>query len=153
MTRIQAHVDDVDDRFGDADNVDWTLATALGGVLHPNGLIFVNEDTGTSNGEIWMMEPDGASLQKIGDTLGISGATETTGILDISMYVGYAPGSILLTNNQGSNSSLSVLINPDAVAVPEPSSLMLAAVGLFVVGRRMSRRGRVIGGAANPQPS
>ena len=107
--------------FGDADNVDWTDATMLGGTLYPNGLIFVNEDTGTGNGEIWMMLPDGSGLTKIGDTTGISGSTESSGILDISQLVGYEPGSVLLTSNQGSNASLSVLINPEATLVPEPS--------------------------------
>lgn len=69
-------------------------------------------------GEIWMNEPDGSGLTKIGDTIGISGATETTGILDISRLVGFMPGSVLLTNNQGSDASLSVLINPHATSSP-----------------------------------
>jgi len=114
ITKIQNHNNDTDNAFGDADNVEWTAATTLGGVEYPDGLIFVNEDSGTGNGEIWMMRPDGSDLLKIGDTSGISGSTETTGIVDISALLGYVPGSILLTNNQGSNSSLSLLINPNA---------------------------------------
>lgn len=114
ITKIQNHNNDTDGAFGDADNVDWTDATTLGGVAFPDGLIFVNEDTDTGNGEVWMMRPDGTGLLKIADTTGISGSSETTGILDISTLLGYAPGSIVVTNNQGSNSSLSLLINPDA---------------------------------------
>jgi|GEM_PF-3807753 len=114
ITKIHDHIDNVDNAFGDADNVDWSAPTVLHGTAYPEGLIFVNEDTGTGNGEIWVTEPDGSGLTRIGDTTGISGATESTGILDISELVGYNPGSIVLTNNQGNNSSLSVLINPDA---------------------------------------
>ncbi len=139
ITKIQDHVDDDDNFFGDADNVDWTAPTVLGGTAYPDGLIFVNEDTG--NGQIWMNTPDGGDLTLIGDTTGISGSTESTGILDISNLVGYNPGSILLTNNQGSNSSLTVLINPNATAVPEPSALVLAmSTGIaLVVARRKAK--------------
>lgn len=65
-------------------------------------------------GETWMMEPDGTDLTLIADMIGLSGATETSGVLDISSEVGYKPGSVLLSSNQGSNASLTVLINPDA---------------------------------------
>ena len=140
ITKIQDHVNDVDGSFGDADNVDWTDATTLGGTTYANGLIFVNEDTGTGNGEIWVNEPDGSGLTKIGDTTGIANSTETSGILDISTLVGYQPGSVLLTNNQGSNASLSVLINPAATLVPEPSALILAILGLLSLGLYSSRR-------------
>ena len=61
-----------------------------------------------------MNTPSGSGLTLIGDTVDFSGATETSGILDISKLVGYKPGSILLTDNQGSDSSLTVLINPNA---------------------------------------
>ena len=114
ITKIQNHVNDNDNFFGDADNVDWSAPTVLSGTTYSDGLIFVNEDTGTGNGQIWMNAPDGSDLTLIGDTTGISGSTETSGILDISNLVGYNPGSILLTNNQSTNSSLSVLINPNA---------------------------------------
>jgi hypothetical protein len=141
LTKIQNHVNDTDGAFGDADNVDWTAATLLNGVHYPQGLIFVNEDSGTSNGEIWMNEPDGSGLIKIGDTIGISGATETSGILDISGLVGYNPGSILLTSNQGTNASLSVLINPNATPVPEPTALILCGLGggLLLLKSHLSR--------------
>jgi len=114
ITKIQDHVNDTDGSFGDADNVDWSAPTVFGGKTYPDGIIFVNEDTGTGSGEIWMNAPDRSDLLLIGDTAGIPGATESSGILDISDLVGYNPGSILLTNNQGTNSSLSVLINPGA---------------------------------------
>jgi len=89
----------------------------LGGTAFPEGVIFVNEDTGTQNGEIWMVRPDGSDLLKIADTTGLIGATETTGILDISTLLGYYPGSVVLTNNQGSNSSMTLLINPDITLI------------------------------------
>lgn len=115
LTKIQNHNNDLDGLFGDADNVDWTAATTLGGVSYPGGLIFVNEDSGTSNGETWMMQPDGSGLTKIADTAPTDTVTmETSGILDISTLVGYKPGSVLVTSNQGTASSLSVLINPNA---------------------------------------
>jgi hypothetical protein len=129
ITKILNHVDDTDGAFGDADNVDWSDATTLNGTTHADGLIFVNEDTGTGNGEIWMLAPDGSGLTRIGDTTGVGGSTETSGILDISVLVGYNPGSVVLTNNQGSNSSPSALINPDATPIPEPNSLALIGLG------------------------
>jgi len=119
VTKIQQHTNDTDGAFGDADNVDWTEATTLGGVNYPNGLIFVNEDSDTVNGETWMNAPDGSDLTLIGDTIGMSGATETSGILDVSKLVGYRPGSILLTDNQGSNSSLTVLVHPQATLIAD----------------------------------
>jgi hypothetical protein len=120
ITKIQDHADDLDGVFGDADNVDWTGATLLDGVTYADGLIFVNEDSGTGGGEIWMSEPDGSGLTKIGDTIGISSSRETSGILDISPLIGYMNGSVLLTSHQGSNPSLSVLINPHATVVSGP---------------------------------
>jgi hypothetical protein len=60
------------------------------------------------------MSPDGSGLSLIADTIPNIEATETSGILDISSLVGYKPGSILLTNNQGSTSSQTVLISPYA---------------------------------------
>lgn len=61
-----------------------------------------------------MMRPDGSGLIKIADTIGISTASETSGVLDVSALVGYQPGSVLLISNQGSKSSLTVLINPES---------------------------------------
>ncbi|NBQ41818.1 MAG: hypothetical protein EBU23_04470, partial [Mycobacteriaceae bacterium] len=114
VSGIQGHVNDTDGQFGDADNVDWTAPTELGGQSFPDGLIFVNEDSGTANGEIWMLRPDGSGLTAIADTVGVDTAAETSGVLDISALVGYRPGSVLLTSNQGARSALTVLINPAA---------------------------------------
>jgi hypothetical protein len=62
-----------------------------------------------------MMTPTGTGLTKIADTAPTDTiTTETSGILDISSFVGYKPGSILLTSNQGSAASMTVLINPNA---------------------------------------
>jgi hypothetical protein len=115
ITKIQNHNNNMDGFFGDADNVDWTVATTLGGVNYPNGLIFVNENSSTDNGETWMMTPTGGGLTKIADTAPTDTATtETSGILDISKLVGFKPGSVLVTTNQGTSASLTVLIHPNA---------------------------------------
>ncbi|HIF93701.1 MAG TPA: hypothetical protein EYG46_11725 [Myxococcales bacterium] len=100
------------------DNVDWTDATTLAGTPYPDGIIFVNEDNGT--GEIWRMEPDGTDQILIAST---NVGEESSGILDISALVGYMPGSILMTNGQGSPSSLSVLINPEATETTEATPI------------------------------
>ena len=140
ITKIQNHNNDVNGSFGDADNVDWSAPTVLGGTAYPDGLIFVNEDSSTNTGEIWVNEPDGSGLTLIGDTGTTSSATETSGILDISDLVGYRPGSIVLTSNQGTNSSLSVLINPDATIIPEPSTFVLAVFGQLALVRHRRYR-------------
>lgn len=102
-------------KLGNADNVDWTAPTTLGKTSYDDGLIFVNEDNGS--GEIWQINPDGTNKVRIGST--VKGATESSGILDISKFVAYVPGSILITNNQQGKassgfSSMTVLIHPDA---------------------------------------
>jgi hypothetical protein len=99
------------------DNVDWTAATTLNGTSHPSGLIFVNEDN--DSGEIWRMNTDGSGPVRIGGT---TIGAESTGIFDLSALVGYAPGSILITNNQGSPSSMTVLINPNATLAGSPGA-------------------------------
>jgi len=96
------------------DNLDWTGATNLGGTNYPNGLIFVNEDNTT--GEIYQMNPDGSNQIKVGQT---SVSAESTGIFDLSSFVGYKPGSVLLTTNQGSPASMTVLIHPSAELLPD----------------------------------
>jgi hypothetical protein len=117
LKKLQQNNNDTSGQFGDSDNVDWTAATTLGGVSYPNGLLFVNEDSAASpkaDGETWMMLPDGSGLTLIADDALLTGTTESSGVLDISSLVGFKPGSILLTDVQGTNSSLTVLINPNA---------------------------------------
>jgi hypothetical protein len=140
-TKVLAHNNDTDGLFGDADNVDWTATTALNNVNYIDGLIFVNEDSGTGNGETWMTTPAGIGPTLIADTAAFGSlATETSGILDISELLGYLPGSILLTSNQGSEASMTVLISPNATLVPEPASLALAGIGAgALLLRRRSR--------------
>lgn len=99
------------------DNVDWTDVTTLGGTSYPHGLVVVNEDNST--GEIWRMLPDGSDPIRIGAT---TVGAESTGIFDLSESVGYRPGSILITNNQGSPSSMTLLIHPDATAAGSPGA-------------------------------
>jgi hypothetical protein len=136
VTKIQNHVNDTDGQFGDADNVDWTAATTLNGVTYPNGLIFVNEDSGTGNGETWMLTPTGSGLTLIGDTVG-SPATETSGVLDISNFLGYKPASILLTTNQGGGvGSLTVLINPNAALLGDFNGNGTVDAADYVVWRK-----------------
>ncbi len=134
ITKIQNHVTNTLEQFGDADNVDWTAATTLAGTTYAEGLIFVNEDN--SNGEIWISEPNGSGLMKIGDTVGLAGSFESTGILDISSLVGFVPGSIVLTNNQGDRASLTVLIHPAATVIPEPASWFLLLLAVLLWGSR-----------------
>jgi hypothetical protein len=94
--------------LSDPDNVEWTQATTLSGRDWPDGIIFVCEDLDT---EIWIMDSLGYNREKIGSSTSGEGST---GILDISRVVGYAPGSVLLCNNQGAFSSMAVFIHPGA---------------------------------------
>ena len=89
------------------DNVDWTK----------NDLIFVNRDSG--EGGIWKMRPDGRDKTSIGKT-----ATdgESTGILDISHLLNYPPSMVMITTNQGTPSSMTILLNPELDDVLFPSS-------------------------------
>lgn len=140
--------------LGQPDNVDWTAATTLGATAYPDGLIFVNEDN--SSGEIWHMLPDGSSKVRIASTT-VSG--ESTGVVDISVMVGYLPGSILITNNQGTPASMSILINPDATLLPvvppdvpalgewRMLGLILLLAGAGSVGLLRNREGRASTGA------
>jgi len=126
------------------DNVDWTDATELGANSYPNGLIFVDEDN--TSGEVWQMKPDGSDRIRIAST---TVGAESTGIFDLSAMVGYLPGSILISNNQGSPASMSVLIHPDATPAAPPAvpampwvgqallaPLLIATSGLALIARR-----------------
>ncbi len=100
------------------DNLDWTKSTTLNGVSYSQGVIFVNEDNST--GEIWSLDPDGNNKIRVGRT---TVGSESSGIFDLSEFVGYAPGSIIITNGQGFPSSMSLLINPDATLISGPSPM------------------------------
>lgn len=102
----------IDDTAGNNnahDNLDWTAWTTLGGTSFPLGLVFTNEDNAT--GEIYQMNPDGTNQIKVGQT---TTSAESTGIFDLSLHLGYMPGSILLTTNQGTPASSNILIHPSA---------------------------------------
>lgn len=99
------------------DNVDWTGATTKGATSSPEGLLFVNEDNTT--GEIWRMNVDGSGPLRLGST---TVGAESTGIFDLSGLVGYQPGSVLVTNNQGTPSSMTVLIDPEAALAGSPGA-------------------------------
>jgi hypothetical protein len=80
------------------DNVEWS----------GNGRIFVNEDS--ARGAIWYSSDDGSSRTKIGET---KNGGESSGIFDFSEFVDYSPGHIMVTTNQGTPSSMTILISPD----------------------------------------
>ncbi len=98
-----------DNSLDSPDNLDWTAATTLAGTSYPSGILFVNEDN--SSGETWSMTPSGGSKTRVAKT---TVGAESTGIFDLSEFVGYRPGSILIANNQGSPSSMTLLIHPKA---------------------------------------
>ena len=55
------------------------------------------------------MNPDGSGKVKIGQT---RDGGESTGILDVSELLNYPPASAMITTNQGSPSSMTLLLNP-----------------------------------------
>jgi hypothetical protein len=110
ITNIFDQSDGGDGVLSDADNVDWTYATTLGGISYPTGLIYVNEDE--HNGEVWQINPDGSNPVRVARA---TDGASSSGIFDLSALVGYKPASIFICNTQGVfPSSLSVLIHPDA---------------------------------------
>jgi hypothetical protein len=117
ITNIVDQVEGTDGVLNDADNVDWTASTTLGGQRYSGGLIFVNEDE--DNGEVWQINPDGSNPVRVARANAGSG---TSGIFDLSKLVGYRPASILICNNKGDPSSMSVLINPNAELLASPTA-------------------------------
>jgi hypothetical protein len=111
VTMIADQCNDCENTLGDADNVDWTAATQLGGVSYPDGLIFVNEDTAI--GEVWQINPDGSNPVRVAKT---KGGRSSSGIIDVSEFLGYNPGSLLICNTLGNPASTALLINPKAQA-------------------------------------
>jgi hypothetical protein len=83
--------------LNNADNVDWTASSDV----YPDNLIFVNEDN--CGGEIWKMNPDGSNKVRIGFS---KQAAESTGIIDVSEFLGYPPASILISSSQGASMSV-----------------------------------------------
>lgn len=55
------------------------------------------------------MNPDGSNKIKVGQT---RDGGESTGILDVSNLLHYPPSSTIITSNQGTPSSMTLLINP-----------------------------------------
>jgi hypothetical protein len=92
--------------YAHPDNVDWTK----------NNLIFVNKDN--EEGGIWYMNPNGSGKTQVGKTA-IAG--ESTGILDLSHLLDYPPSSVIVTTNQGSPSSMTLLLNPDLEGLLVPN--------------------------------
>ena len=82
-----------------ADNVEWSA----------NGMIYINEDSDA--GGIWYQTPEGRHRTKIGQTTTIG---ESAGIFDLSEFVDYPPGQIMITSSMEYPASLTILINPDA---------------------------------------
>lgn len=86
------------------DNIDWSR----------DGNLYVNED-GSGNG-VFMVSLDGLTITQLA-----TGASETTGIVDISDELGYTPGSVLLQALQGacaSGAQIVALISPTANYLP-----------------------------------
>lgn len=137
--------------FSGFDNLVWS----------EDGNLYVNEDDG--EGDIWQIKPSsllteyqlGNLTPSINDvfqildadsigthTGGLSlGITESSGIIDISKLVNYAPGSIFLTNGMGSTrDQIALMVSPTAV-IPEPSAIgLLALAAALVINRLASRR-------------
>jgi hypothetical protein len=108
VTNIVDQVDGTGGVLNDADNFDWIASTTLGGRRYSGGLIFVDED----DGEVWQINPDGSDPVRVARA---NAGSETSGIFDLSKLVGYdRSGNILICNNKGDPSSMSVLINPNA---------------------------------------
>jgi glycerophosphoryl diester phosphodiesterase len=135
--------------FGGFDNLVWSA----------DGNVYVNEDD--TEGDIWQVNVAGLNAQyQLGDLNpslsnvfqildadpiaahagGVAlGITESSGIIDISSFVGYAPGSIFLADGQGTSSDqLVLLVSPTASVIPEPS--LVAGCLVLVCGAALYRR-------------
>jgi len=141
--------DDPVNDFSGFDNLVWSA----------DGNLYVNEDDG--EGDIWQVNVAGLNAQYQNNDLNPSlsnvfqildadmigahtggvalGITESSGIIDISSFVGYAPGSIFLADGQGTSSDqLVLLVSPTAAVIPEPS--VVASCLILVVGAAVYRR-------------
>jgi hypothetical protein len=107
--------------FGGMDNLVWS----------GNGNLYVTEDDG--EGDIWQIDvgslkasyaaldftPDAT---QVFDILDADNVTETSGIIDISESVGYAPGNVFLASGQNSvlaNNQLVLMVAPGAIPVSD----------------------------------
>lgn len=137
--------------FDGFDNLVWS----------PDGNLYVNEDDG--EGDIWQIKLADLSAQyQLGNlnpslsnvfqildadaigahTGGIAlGISESSGIIDISSLIGYAPGSIFLTNGMGSTGDqIALMVSPSPIAIPEPATIGLLTMVLGAIGYRLTRR-------------
>jgi len=119
-------IDDADTGpIGAPDNLTWSA----------DGMIYIQED-GNGN-DMFQMNADGSGLVQIASSF-----SEPSGIMDISSYLGYSPGSVFLSSMQGSggaNAQLALLIGPNLSAVPELNSFVLfsiAGIGISTFRRR-----------------
>lgn len=136
--------------FGGFDNLVWSA----------DGNLYVNEDDG--EGDIWQvnvaalnaqyqmgnLNPSLSNVFQILDadpigthTGGIAlGISESSGIIDISSFMGYQPGSIFLTNGMGSTGDqIALMVSPNAIAIPEPAVLGLLTLFVGVAALRHRR--------------
>jgi len=105
--------------FRSMDNLVWS----------PDGRIYVNEDDG--EGDVWVIDPlslkasyafndftpDATQVYNILDANTVS---ESSGIIDISEYLDYQPGSIFLATGQSStlgNNQLVLIVSPNAATL------------------------------------
>lgn len=105
---IKMIVKDSESPINQADNVAWTEAD----------LIYVATDG--ENGAIWEMDPSGNNQVKIAVSKNVTNDYNPSGVIDISRFVGYESASILLASTMNCGSSMSVLINPNAMLLPQP---------------------------------
>jgi len=122
--------------FDSMDNLTWSA----------DGFIYVNEDDG--EGDIWMIDPvsleasyalldftpDSSQVINIMD--GISNdsiGTETSGIIDISSFLAYKPGSLFLTNMYN-NSSGSATDNQLVLMISPTAELLTGVYDNWIAG-------------------
>ena len=107
-------VNEDDVEMKQADNVLWTAAD----------LIYVCSDG--ENGAVWQLESDGSGIVRVASSKRTGPDDSPSGAFDISDFLGFEPASILLVDTMGCDSSLAVLINPDArlLSAPEPTDNM-----------------------------
>ncbi|MGI9243824.1 MAG: fibronectin type III domain-containing protein, partial [Verrucomicrobiales bacterium] len=105
--------------FSGMDNLVWS----------PDGCIYVNEDD--TEGDIWKIDVDSLlasyaandftpSAAQVGDILDSDYVSESSGIIDVSVHLGYEPGGVFLTSGQSGTLSLNqlaMLVSPTATLI------------------------------------